>query len=92
MDDAHAGLAKWPKPAIIYVLALVIGLGLPAGLIYGRDSFDVRITNRKQIEDVVTIPILGELSYQESSTPIVISQGRGKFAIGEQFRVLRTNL
>lgn len=92
VDDAHAGKAKWPKPAIIYILAFVVALAAPAGLIYSRDSFDVRITNRKQIEDVVTIPILGELSYQESSTPIVISQGRGKFAIGEQFRVLRTNL
>jgi len=92
VDDAHAGKVKWPKPAIVYVLAFILGLAAPAGLIYSRDSFDVRITNRKQIEDVVTIPILGELSYQESSTPIVISQGRGKFAIGEQFRVLRTNL
>jgi len=92
VDDAHAGKSKWPKSGIIYVIAFVIGLSIPAGIIYGRDSFDVRITNRKQIEDVVTIPILGELSFQESTTPIVISQGRGKFAIGEQFRVLRTNL
>jgi tyrosine-protein kinase Etk/Wzc len=92
VDDAHAGKAKWPKPAIVYVLAVVLGLALPIGLIYTRDSFDVKITNRKQIEDVVTIPILGELSYQESSTPIVITKERGKFAIGEQFRVLRTNL
>jgi len=92
VDDAHAGPMQWPKPMIIYVMACVIGLGIPAGIIYGRDSFDVQITNRKQIEDAIAIPILGELSFQESSTPIVISQGRGKFAIGEQFRVLRTNL
>ena len=92
VDDAHAGKMKWPKPVVVYLLAFVLGLSLPAGLIYSRDSLDVRITNRKQIEDAVAVPILGELSYQESSTPIVISQGRGKFAIGEQFRVLRTNL
>jgi len=92
VDDAHAGPVIWPKPNMIYILGGLIGLLLPIGVIYTRDSMDVNITNRKQIEDVVTIPILGELSYQESSTPIVISQGRGKFAIGEQFRVLRTNL
>ncbi|MGZ3833448.1 MAG: polysaccharide biosynthesis tyrosine autokinase, partial [Mucilaginibacter sp.] len=92
VDDAHVGPMQWPKPMIIYVMAFIIGLGIPAGIIYARDSFDVQITNRKQIEDEVTTPILGELSFQESSTPIVISQGRGKFAIGEQFRVLRTNL
>lgn len=92
VDDAHAGPMQWPKPMIVYVLAVFIGLGIPAGILYARDSFDVQITNRKQIEDAVSIPILGELSFQESTTPIVISQGRGKFAIGEQFRVLRTNL
>ena len=92
VDDAHAGPMSWPKPMVIYVMAFLVGLGIPAGLIYARDSFDVLITNRKQIEDEIAVPILGELSFQESTTPIVVSQGRGKFAIGEQFRVLRTNL
>jgi len=38
------------------------------------------------------VPILGELSYQDSTESIVVSAGRSKFAVGEQFRVLRTNL
>ena len=92
VDDAHAGKAKWPKPAIIYPLALLLGFAGAAGLIYGRESLNERIMHRKQIEDAVTVPIIGELSYQETSTPIVVTEGRGKFAIGEQFRVLRTNL
>src|SRR6201999_2205405 len=33
-----------------------------------------------------------ELSYQESSTQIVITKERGNFAIGEQFRALRAKL
>jgi len=92
VDDAHAGKAKWPKPAIIYPLALILGLAAGAGVLYVRESMNERILHRRQIEDAVSVPVLGELSYQESSTPIVVSQGRGKFAIGEQFRVLRTNL
>ncbi|MBK0380694.1 GumC family protein [Mucilaginibacter segetis] len=92
VDDAHAGKAKWPKPSIVYALALILGLGAPVGLLYARESLNERISNRKQIEDAVKVPILGELSYQEDTEPIVVSQGRGKFAIGEQFRVLRTNL
>ncbi|TFF38785.1 GumC family protein [Mucilaginibacter psychrotolerans] len=92
VDDAHAGKAKWPKPAIVYAIALLLGLASPIGLLYARESLNERISNRKQIEDAVNVPILGELSYQEDTTPIVVTQGRGKFAIGEQFRVLRTNL
>ncbi|MBD1365040.1 polysaccharide biosynthesis tyrosine autokinase [Mucilaginibacter sp. ZT4R22] len=92
VDDAHAGKAKWPKPSIVYALALLFGLAAPVGLLYARESLNERISNRKQIEDAVNVPILGELSYQEDTTPIVVTQGRGKFAIGEQFRVLRTNL
>ncbi|TWR27599.1 polysaccharide biosynthesis tyrosine autokinase [Mucilaginibacter pallidiroseus] len=92
VDDAHANKAKWPKPAIIYPLALIIGLAAGAGILYGRESLNERILVRRQIEDKVNVPVLGELSYQESTTPIVVTEGRGKFAIGEQFRVLRTNL
>jgi len=92
VDDAHAAKAKWPKPAIVYALALILGLAAPVGLLYARESLNERISNRKQIEDAVKVPILGELSYQEDTTPIVVTPGRGKFAIGEQFRVLRTNL
>ncbi|AMR34046.1 hypothetical protein A0256_22660 [Mucilaginibacter sp. PAMC 26640] len=92
VDDAHAGKAKWPKPAIVYAIALLMGLAAPIGLLYARESLNERISNRRQIEDAVKVPILGELSYQEDTTPIVVTQGRGKFAIGEQFRVLRTNL
>jgi tyrosine-protein kinase Etk/Wzc len=92
VDDAHAAKAKWPKPAIVYAIALLLGLASPVGLLYARESLNERISNRKQIEDAVNVPILGELSYQEDTTPIVVTQGRGKFAIGEQFRVLRTNL
>jgi tyrosine-protein kinase Etk/Wzc len=83
VDDAHAGKAKWPKPAIIYPLALVLGMAGAAGLIYARENINERIMHRKQIEDAVNVPVIGELSYQESSTPIVVTEGRSKFAIGE---------
>jgi uncharacterized protein involved in exopolysaccharide biosynthesis len=92
VDDAHAGKAKWPKPIVIFPLALILGLAAAAGVIYARESLNERVMHRKQIEDAVTVPILGELSYQESISPIVVTEGRGKVAIGEQFRVLRTNL
>jgi capsular exopolysaccharide synthesis family protein len=92
VDDAHAGAMKWPKASIVYGLALILGLGAAAGLIYVRENLNDRVTSRKQIEEETEVPILGELSFQETNEPIVVSAGRSKFAIGEQFRVLRTNL
>jgi capsular exopolysaccharide synthesis family protein len=92
VDYAHAGDAKWPKSSIVYFLATFVGMFVPIGIIYTRNSFDNKITHRRQIEQEVDLPILGELSFQESSTPIVITKERGSFAIGEQFRALRSKL
>jgi len=92
VDDAHAGAVKWPIKPLVYLIALLAGLGLAALVLYLRDSLSDLIHSRKQIEDETEIPILGELSYQDTEQQIVVSEGRGKFAIGEQFRVLRTNL
>lgn len=61
VDYAHAGTSKWPKASIVYFLATFIGMFVPIGIIYTRNSFDNKITNRRQIEQEVDIPILGEL-------------------------------
>ena len=92
VDDAHAGKSKWPIPLVIYAMALIAGLAAPAGLLYARENLHDYIISKQQIEEETNVRVLGELSYQDSSTPIVVTEGRGKFAIGEQFRMLRTNL
>jgi tyrosine-protein kinase Etk/Wzc len=92
VDDAHAGRVKWPIVPVVYALALILGLAAPVGLLFVRESLITFITNRYQIEDETGVPIIGELSYQDSGDTIVVTEGRSNFAIGEQFRVLRTNL
>ncbi|MFD0750806.1 GumC family protein [Mucilaginibacter calamicampi] len=92
VDDAHAGRVKWPIPIAVYAIALIVGLAIAAGILYLRESMNDLIISRRQIEDETEVPILGELAYQVSNQQIVVSEGRSKFAIGEQFRVLRTNL
>ncbi len=92
IDDAHAGSIKWPNVPVVYGLALILGLAAAAGVLYARESLNDLIISRKQIEDETGVPILGELVYQQTDKQVVVSEGRSKFAIGEQFRVLRTNL
>ena len=92
VDDAHAGKIKWPIPIVVYLLGIILGFAAAAGLLYLRESLNDLIVSRKQIEDETGVPILGELAYQNTDKQIVVSEGRSKFTIGEQFRVLRTNL
>jgi len=92
VDDAHAGKIKWPIVPAVYGLALILGLALAAFVLFVKENLDDLITSRKQIEDELNVNILGELAYMDTEDQIVVSEGRGKFAIGEQFRVLRTNL
>jgi capsular exopolysaccharide synthesis family protein len=92
VDDAHAGLVKWPKLSVVFGLALILGLVFPTGVIYTRETLNDRIITRRQIEDEAGVPIIAELSYLDSKEPIVVTEGRSKFLIGEQFRTLRTNL
>jgi len=92
VDDAHAGKIKWPFAPAVYALAIILGMTLAAAVLFVKESMDDLITSRKQIEDETNVPILGELAYQDTEQQIVVSEGRSKFAIGEQFRVLRTNL
>ncbi|QNF32335.1 polysaccharide biosynthesis tyrosine autokinase [Adhaeribacter swui] len=92
VDDAHAGPVKWPQIPMVLGIALLLGLVAPAGFIYARENLNDKIISRQDIENEVDVPILAELSHQNSKEAIVVTNGRGNFAIGEQFRTLRTNL
>ena len=91
VDSAYVLPPKSSKRLIPFAAAALLGLLIPTVLIYGRDSFKNRITNSKDILRAIDSPILGELSYEKSDDPIVVHD-KGKFAIGEEFRILRTKL
>ncbi len=91
VDNAYVGFVKNPKTPLVYSMAFLLGLVLPVSFMYGRDKIHNRITNRKEIEDIIGNPILGELSYEKTKSPIV-ALDKSNFVIGEEFRTLRTNL
>ena len=91
VDQAYAGPAKDQKKSLIYAAAMLLGLGLPAGLIYARNSFSDKITTLQEIKDAVTIPVLSELPFEASQNSIVINDTNTN-VLGEQFRALRTKL
>jgi capsular polysaccharide biosynthesis protein len=48
-----------PKKKMNFLIALVIGLLIPVLLIIGRDYFNDKIVDHKDIEGKVKIPIIG---------------------------------
>ena len=60
-------------------------------IIYLKDILTRTVQQRTDIEKYTDIPFLGEVNYDRSKTPFVISEGKRSF-IAEQFRQLRTSL
>lgn len=82
-----------PKKKIIYLAALLLGLGLPVGIIYVTDLFKYKIENREDVEKITKVPIIGEipLGKKPDQGAIVIRENRNDM-MEEVFRGVRTNL
>lgn len=81
-----------PKPSIIYLSSLVLGLLIPFGFIYGKQLLDTKIHNRLEVEkEIPNMSILGEIPTVDSKeSETIINDDRSVLA--EAFRILRTNL
>src|SRR6185312_2558444 len=92
IDQAESGdTPVSPKRKLIYLAAILVALTLGVVIIYIKDIFTRTIQDREDIERYTNIPVLGEVLYDRSKTPIVITEGKRSF-IAEQFRQLRTSL
>jgi len=74
-----------------FAMALLIGTLFPTALIYTRNAVRNRVLTRTDIEIMTNAPIICELANAEKNATLVVLDGE-RFALGEQLRVLRTNL
>lgn len=80
-----------PKSLIVYLAALLFGIGIPIGLIYLYFFFDTKIHSKKDIISVVKdIPLIAEIPHIEDESKLVKYLDRS--VLSEAFRMLRTNL
>ncbi|SDL80649.1 capsular exopolysaccharide family [Salinimicrobium catena] len=81
-----------PKPKIILLAALILGLLIPFLYIYLKQLLNNKIQSRADIEEVTTeIPIVGEIpSIGKKDSEMVLENDRS--VLGESFRILHTNL
>lgn len=92
VDKAKAGKDPVsPKTKLIYLMAVAGILGLCIGVITIKDLFTGKIMYRTEIEKMTSVPIIGEVAFDKSQSPIVIERGTRSF-IAEEFRKLRISL
>lgn len=75
----------------IFLGAFLFGLFLPIAVIYTKDLLNDKITNRREIERAMNMPILGEIFHGENNLGIQVTEGNNS-VIAETFRLVRTNL
>ncbi|MBX9888389.1 MAG: polysaccharide biosynthesis tyrosine autokinase [Flavobacteriaceae bacterium] len=78
------------KPSIFYLGALLIGLLIPAGIIFLLDFLDTKIKSRLDLEGKTVIPFIGDVPTSETPNEIIKSESRTSSA--EALRIIRTNL
>ena len=83
-----------PKSKMILLAAFAIGLIIPIGIIYLLDLLQYKIGNRKDVEKLTTIPVLGEvpLNTDTDGTRTIVVKENDNNLMAETFRSLRTNL
>ncbi|MDB5119086.1 MAG: hypothetical protein JWN56_304 [Sphingobacteriales bacterium] len=91
IEEAYYGAPVTRNTTYTYALSFILGLLIPGGIIFGKDLLNNRITSAKEIENLIHIPILGELVQEKKATPLIVLDG-SRNIIAEQFRILRTNL
>ena len=75
------------------LLGAGFGIGLPAVILLLILMFDTRVHNRKELENAVSIPFLGEITMdKKSGDQQICVAGQGFGMMTEAFRMLRTNM
>ena len=80
-----------PRSSMNYLIALILGLLIPALYLFLKDFFNVNVNNRKDIEKLTKYPIIGQVAMTDSKSPLVVVNSP-KAPISESFRAIRTNI
>ena len=81
-----------PKPKMIYMIALVLGLGLPVGIIYLINLTKFKIEGRGDVEKLTRLPIIGDIPLTEENNGSIAVFENQNTLMSETFRNVRTNL
>jgi tyrosine-protein kinase Etk/Wzc len=73
------------------LLAIVIGLILPALFIFILEVLNDKVTSRNDIERLTAATVLGEVGHSYNRQNLIVTQNN-RGVVAEQFRIIRSNL
>jgi tyrosine-protein kinase Etk/Wzc len=85
------GIPIGPNKKGLYILAIAIGIAIPAAIIFLREYLNDKISSKALIEQLTKTPILGEIGHAEENNALVVTKNNRRF-LAEQFRIIRSNL
>ena len=86
-----------PKGAMIMLAVMLLGLMLPAGVLYIQNLLDTKMNSHKDLEELTSIPYLGDIPQyndkdgKNSDHDLVVTEG-ARDGVTEVFRMLRSNM
>ena len=81
-----------PKKTIVYLAALVLGVGLPVGVIYMIGLTKFKIEGRADVEKLTSLPVVGDIPLADEKTGSIAVFENQNNLMSETFRNVRTNL
>ena len=81
-----------PRPKMIYMIALVVGVGLPVGIIFLIGLTKFKIEGRNDVEKLTTLPIVRDVPLSTERTGSIAVFENQNTLMSETFRNVRTNL
>ncbi len=105
ITESNARVVDWaygsvrpvaPKSMLIMLVALIIGLAIPFIVFYLFEILDTSIRGRKDIEDNLSVPFLGDIPLAEGNEGHghkgVVVRENGRDSVSEAFRFMRSNM
>lgn len=81
-----------PNSKTYYLLALVLGIGVPVAVIFLRNLLRFKIEGRADVEKITDVPVVGDVPMVDTKgNPIVVHENQNEL-MEEVFRSVRTNI
>ena len=82
-----------PRKMVVMMLAFVLGVGIPVGIIYMVSLMKVSIEGRADVEKLTTLPVIGDIPVADDlkGSSIAVFENQNNL-MSETFRGIRTNL
>ncbi|MCK5701971.1 MAG: polysaccharide biosynthesis tyrosine autokinase, partial [Cyclobacteriaceae bacterium] len=87
----YSNVPIYPNKNKIYMIAIVLGLGFPIGIIFLFDFINPKIISKEDLKKHTDIPIIGTVGHYKGKSNLVVGE-HPKSQVSESFRVIRANL